>query len=209
MNKKVESQTIKKNKEQVLLELFESSEKIIFTPEYVRLDNEKINYNEITGVSFHSVKESINLLPTSQKYYFSIFSIDDGFDIDFSSIFYIDNDKKKEAWFKLIEIYDDYIKPLLLNKFIQEIFVENKSITIGNISFDSRGYHKQKIFGGINSALWSDAVYIPKIENGEIILFKQGKDKGIYFGQVSMEKQNAVIIPDLIVACTEIYRRNR
>lgn len=121
MNKKTDTQTIKKNKEQVLLKLFESSEQIIFTPECVRLGNEKIYYTEVTAISFYSVKESINLLPTAQKYYFSVSSIDDGFDIDLSSIFYINNEKKKETWFKLIEIYDNYIKPLLLNKFINEI----------------------------------------------------------------------------------------
>lgn len=208
MNKKTKS-SIKKNKEQVLLKLIDSSENSIFTPEYVRWGKNRIYYTEVLSISFNSSKLSSIFIPISQNYYFNIYSEDDSFEISFTSLFNINKKQEEEKWFKLIEIYDYYIKPLLLNKFLNEIFVKNKSITIGNIIFDNKGYHKSKFFGGINSVLWGDTIYEPQFKDGEVILFKQQGNKGVFFGQISMKELNAVIIPDLIFACAGTFRGDR
>ena len=106
---------------------------------------------------------------------------------------------------QLISLASAMIQPLIIKKTIDKIFNRGEEVKIGDVIFTKKGYYriKWKIFGE-NQKLWvywSDTIYIPKMFQGEVILWEEKEGKSTQFTSVPMSTPNAIIIPDLVQAC--------
>jgi hypothetical protein len=174
---------------------------LIFKINFVEYDNKKIFYKDVLTVSYYSVKNSVNFIPTSQSYNFTIASDRERISFSFSSILYIGNKAKQDTWMKLIALSKHLIEPLLVQKLVRRIFEKGETIDIGGVQFDKNGYCRSKFFGGKEYVSWNETVYVPQLDAGDVVLFKDNNGKGKQFTRISMSTVNAVILPELIKAC--------
>jgi CheY-like chemotaxis protein len=182
-----------------------------FTNRYVEYLDKKIFYKDVTGISYHSAKHSIDLTPTSQYYDFIIKSGKEEISLSFSSKLYIGNKEKQDLWYQLISLSKNFIEPLLIKKMIKKIFEKNEKIIIGDVVFDKNGYsyNYKKVLSEEKKeeVLWKDRIYVPEIAYGFVTLFKDMGGKGQLFKQIPMSTINAIILPGLIQACVDSYVR--
>ena len=187
----------KKNALDLEIPKFWSNEKITFRNNFVEYGRKKMFYKDVSAISYHAVRKSTYGIETSRNYSFSIMSKDDEIDFSFSG--------DEDLWYKLINISKQVIEPIIVRRLVKLIFEKKETISIGNVDFDSKGYHRSKFFGGTESAYWSDTMYVPKFSQGNVILFKKKDGVGKQFETISMEDSNAVVLPELLNACIEEY----
>jgi hypothetical protein len=88
---------------------------------------------------------------------------------------------------------------------VDKIFDRGEPVKIGNVEFSKEGYSKTrtKLFGGkeTETVLWTDTIYIPKFDSGQVVLWKDKDGKGVLFEQIAMSVDNAVVLPELVQAC--------
>jgi len=184
-----------------------------FRSRFVQFGDKKIFYRDVTGVSYNSVKNSVNLVPTSQSYNFIITSGTEKMSLSFSSTLLIGNKEKQELWYKLINLSKQLIEPMLVEKIVKRIFEKGDTVFIGNIGFDKHGFSHSytKFLKGkqIDQVLWSDPIYKPQFSAGNVILFKDdGHGHGRPFFSIPMSTENAVILPELIHDCMAYFSVN-
>ncbi len=179
--------------------------KIIFKNEYVEYKDTIINYEDITGIQYNAVNNSINLIPTSQERYFEIISDKNKISLTLSSTLYIKNGQRKDTWVRLIELSKRIIEPLLVKNKVKYIF-DNNIIDIGGLHIDSNGYSKKKFWGGREYVMWNEQIFIPQFEKGNIYVYKNDDNNSVkIFQEISMQKMNAALLPELIAACKNYY----
>ena len=88
---------------------------------------------------------------------------------------------------------------------IDQIFDRGEPVTIGEIEFSKLGYSrmKTKFFGKgeKETVYWTDTVYIPKFDSGQVVLWKDKDGESQVFSTIPMSTANAVVIPELVKAC--------
>lgn len=187
-------------KNAVVLEIprfWSKGEQITFRNNFVEYGERKMYYKDITKISYHGVRNTSYGVETSKNYSFSIISEKDDISLSFSG--------EEDLWYRLIDISKQVIEPLIVAKLIKLIFEKGETVSIGNVDFDKRGYHRSKFFGGIESVHWEDTLYIPQISQGNMILYKKEDGVGKHFASISMENYNAVVLKELLTACAEEY----
>lgn len=101
------------------------------------------------------------------------------------------------------------VEPLIVKKYIEQIFDKGETVKIGYVEFNKDGYsyYRSKFFGGKvkESVPFDDNLYVPKFDSGDVILFKHADGKSAQFTRISMSTDNAVVLPELIKACAQIY----
>lgn len=182
----------------------------IFSDHYVEFKNRKIFYKDVTGVSYRAVNHSINMIPTSQNYDFSIETATDSMPFSFSSTLYIGNKNIKDTWTKLIGISKAIIEPVIIKKLIDRIFIRGETINIGEIEFSKEGYSKKKFRffreAEKETVHWNESIYTPQYSSGNVVLFKEKDGKGRQWATMSMDVTNSVILPEFINEC---YNQSR
>jgi len=202
MKKKLESdiQAIKKikkddKKNSSTLNL-SNGDTIKFTGNYLEYNNKKIIYDDIEQVSYMATSHSVYGIKTSTSCEFSLASTNDGFSLSF------DEDK----WQNLIGISKQLIEPIIIRKIVEKIFKKKIKYAIGEVTLDKDGYSVDKSFRGTDKVKWSDKIFIPQYVQGQVILFKEEKqDNGKQFAAIKMDEPNAVVLPELIMACVDTY----
>lgn len=182
-----------------------SSKPSVFKSRFVEYGNKKLFYKDITRISYHAVNSSINFIPTSQSYDFMIASDKEKISLSFSSVLYIGNKEKKDTWMKLIGLCEHLIEPLLVQQIVRRIFEKGETVVIGKVEFDKNGYSRSKFWGGKECVLWSDTIYVPQFNEGNVILFKNKDGVAKNFDSISMETPNAVVLSELLKACINEY----
>lgn len=180
---------------------------IVFKNNFLEYNNKRFFYKDVDSIAFHSTatKHSVYYIPTGTTYDYS-FSLNSGQEnISISLNASKDESENKEKWVQLISLASAMIQPLIIKKTIDKIFNRGEEVKIGDVIFTKKGYYriKWKMFGE-NEKLWvywSDTIYIPKMFQGEVILWEEKEGKSTQFTSVSMSTPNAIIIPDLIQAC--------
>lgn len=175
--------------------------KMIFKKDGMEYKGVSIFYKDITSVYYTTIKTYYHGIPVSQTYYFCAAAGKVKISAVLSSAFFIGNKKLLELYTKLIEYSKTFIEPLLAERLVKEIFVKKATVRIGDIDFTQKGYSKKKFFGGFEEVLWSDKVYIPQYAEGNVYVYKDKDDKAAQFKTVSMKKDNAVMLPELISLC--------
>ena len=177
---------------------------IIFKPDHVTYDGRKIYYKDATAVAYHAMKRSINLIPISQSYSFMVGSADQTIDVTWGTTLYIGNGKKQDVWQKLAGVASHVIEPQIVQKMVRRIFTDGATVRIGDLEFTREGYSRSKTFGGREHVPWTDPIYIPKFDSGNVNVWKHKNGKGASFATVSMSTPNAVILPELVQACINV-----
>jgi hypothetical protein len=158
-------------------------------------------YRDITGVLYNTVSVAVHGIPSSQTYSYGIRSAAGKFTATFASAFFINNDKYKEKYAKIIEFSKAHLEPVLVARIVKDIFVSGRSVKIGAVEFTREGYSMKKIFGGADAVKWGGRVYIPQYAEGIVYLYKDKDGKARTFAALSMAKENAVLLPELVQAC--------
>lgn len=178
---------------------------VLFKNSYLEYNNKRIFYKDATAVSYHAMNQSINFIPVSQSFSFTVASEKERISFSFGTTLHIGKKAKQEVWAKLIGLSGGLIEPHIVKKYVDQIFDRGVPIKIGNVEFSKEGYSKTrtKFFGGqeTETVLWTDTVYIPKFDSGHVVLWKDKEGKGVVFEQIEMSTDNAVVIPELVQAC--------
>jgi hypothetical protein len=184
-----------------------SSSTIVFKTNFVEYNKKRIFYKDVTGISFDSTatRSTIYGIPagTSYVYRLSIISEKETISLSFSAS--RDESKEKEDWSKLVNWTIGLIEPLVVKRIVDQIFSRGENVKIGDVEFSKQGYSKMKfkLFGENEKLMvnWSDTIYIPKLHQGTVILWKNKDGKSEEFATITMSTPNAVLLPELVQAC--------
>lgn len=178
---------------------------VLFKNSYLEYNNKRIFYKDATAVSYHSMNQSINFIPVSQSFSFMVASEKEKISFSFGTTLHIGKKAKQDVWGKLIGLSGSLIEPHIVNRYVDKIFDRGESVKIGNIEFSKDGYSKTKtkLFGGkeTDAVLWTDTLYTPKFDSGQVVLWKDKDGSGVLFDQIAMSIDNAVLLPELVQAC--------
>lgn len=161
--------------------------KIRMTIFFLEYKKSKIYYKDVTEIAYYNFDD---------KYFFNLLSTQDEIHLKLYD---------QNILLSLINVATQFIQPIIVEKLVKSIFEKNESISIGKIIFDKRGYHKSKMFRGIDSVLWTDPIYEAKMHQGKILLFREKNARQEHFASVELKNSNAAIIPELIKACFNEY----
>lgn len=175
---------------------------VIFKNSFLEYDNKRIFYKDVISISYHAVNRSINFIPISQSYNYMVASENEKISFSFGTTLYIGNQEKKDVWAQLAGISMQLIQPFIVKKLVEQILDKGETVNIGGVEFTKEGYSRSKFFGGKETVLWSEKIFIPKLESGAVILWKdKGDGTGSQFTTVEMSVPNAVVMPELVQAC--------
>lgn len=183
------------------------SSTIVFKNTFVEYGNKKIFYKDATGISFDSTatRHSVYGIPTGTSYVYNVSVRSDKETISISLTASKDESKAKEDWVKLIGLVSGLVQPILVKTIVDRIFSKGEVIKFGEVEFSKQGYSKMKfkLFSKNEKLIvyWSDTIYIPKMFQGQVIMWEDKDGKSVEFAQIPMTVPNAVIIPDLVQAC--------
>ncbi len=178
---------------------------IVYKKDFLEYKGKSYYYKNIQGVLYITTSLSVHGIPSSQSYIFGINGTEGKFTVSFASAFYIGNDKMKEIYVKLIEMSKIYIEPHIISGMVREIFSNGRPVKIGPVEFTKDGYSRKKLFGGIEEVKWADRVYIPQYADGLVYVYKDNDGNSKTFTTISMQKENAVVLPELVQACYDKY----
>lgn len=163
------------------------------------------NYGAVTGIYYNSVKTSVNFIPIGQSYAAGIILGREKINIGFSSAFYLGNKNMEAAYYELVAYMRQFIESRLVAGMIKDIFDSGKTVNINGFEFSKEGYRKKKMFGGFDTVLWTDKVYIPQMDMGYVYVYRDKKDRPVVFKTIYMQSVNSVILPGLVQACYDRY----
>ncbi len=184
---------------------------IVFKNNFFAWGGKKIFYKDVTSIAYHSTKHTTSVygLPVSTRYSYNTSIVSGADRIAFSFSAGSDDSQEKEVWAKLAGILSHLVEPLIVKKYIEQIFDKGETVKIGSVEFNKDGYsyYRSKFFGGKvkESVPFDDNLYVPKFDSGDVILFKHADGKSAQFTRISMSTDNAVVLPELIKACAQIY----
>jgi len=178
---------------------------VIFKNTYLEYNNRRIFYKDATNISYHAQSQSINFIPVSQSFSYSVASPTETISFSFGTTLHIGKKAKQDVWVKLIGLSEGLIEPFIVKRMIDQIFDRGETITIGGVEFSKQGYSrtKTKLFGKgeKETVYWTDTIYIPKFDSGMVVLWKDKDGSGQQFTTIAMSTPNAVVIPALVQAC--------
>jgi hypothetical protein len=179
--------------------------KVFFNDSYVQYKDKRIFHNAVTSISFMSRLTSINLLPVSQSFSYNVASPNETIKISFGTSFYIGHKAKQNAYGEIIALSEKFIVPHLMKKMTDKIFGLGQPVVIGGVEFSNKGYTRTKFKllgkGDKETVYWTDKIYTPVYDKGNVILWKDKDGKGKQFTSVMMSEPNAVIMPALVIEC--------
>ncbi len=174
---------------------------VTFTNDAMSDGKRTIAYKDAARVWYHAVNQSINFVPTAQRYSFPVASAEQRIWLNFGTTLYIGNKKRMDAWTRLIAISQRMIEPLAVQKCLNAIFVSGNTLRIGGVALDRSGFTKTKMFGGRVTIPWSEVAYIPSYSRGAVVCWGKKNDKAYALGTVPMSTPNSVVLPSLFQAC--------
>ncbi|HNZ28531.1 MAG TPA: hypothetical protein PKJ42_00930 [Candidatus Goldiibacteriota bacterium] len=171
---------------------------IIFNKDNLVYKEKTYYYSNLTSIYYRSEKMTVNFIPVLYSFYAGLRFGKEKIDIIFTAPFYIGAKKKEAVFFKLVTLLGEYVMPLLISNILRDIFENGKSAAIGNITFTKDGYSKKKLFGGTDSVMWAEQVYLPVPHEGYIYVYKDKNGKAKVFKTLRMSTTNAVLLPELV-----------
>lgn len=180
---------------------------VIFKNNFLEHKGKRIFYKDAVGISFDSTATTSRVygvpVSTSYAYSWSITSEKEYISLSLSAS--SEESKAKDSWVKLIGMTTNLIEPLIIKRIIDKIFDRGEAIKIGEVEFTKQGYSRMKfkLFGKNEKLMvyWTDTIYIPKLYQGQVILWEEKNGKSEQFTSMPMSTLNAVILPELVQAC--------
>ncbi|MEO6077466.1 MAG: hypothetical protein ABIP54_01655 [Candidatus Andersenbacteria bacterium] len=183
------------------------SSTMVFKNTFVEYKNKKIFFKDATGISFDSTATTSRVygVPVSTSYVYRWSVISEKETISLSLSASRDESKAKDEWMKLVGLASNLIQPFVIKKIVEQIFDRGENVKFGDVEFTKKGYSKMKFrFFKKKEKLmvyWSDTIYIPKFDQGAVIMWEDQDGKSVQFALIPMSTLNAVVIPDLVQAC--------
>ncbi|KKQ69775.1 MAG: hypothetical protein UT32_C0040G0004 [Parcubacteria group bacterium GW2011_GWC2_39_14] len=180
---------------------------VVFKNTYVEYNKKRIFFKDATSYSFDSTATSHSVygIPTGTSYVYNWSVISEKETISVSLTASKDESKAKEDWVKLVSLSAGIIEPFIVKKIVEQIFDRGETVKFGEVEFTKKGYSKIKFkFFKENEKLmvyWSDTIYIPKMHQGQVILWEDKNGESSQFASIPMSTPNAVILPALVQAC--------
>ena len=180
---------------------------VVFKNTYVEYNKKKIFFKDATSYSFDSTATSHSLygIPTGTSYVYNWSVISEKETISVSLTASKDESKAKEDWVKLVSLSAGIIEPFIVKKVVEQIFDRGETVKFGEVEFTKKGYSKMKfkLFKENEKLMvyWSDTIYIPKMHQGQVILWEDKNGESSQFASIPMSTPNAVILPALVQAC--------
>ena len=181
------------------------SQTLLFYEDFLVYKGNRINYNEIQGISYLWTKTttSVYFVPvnTSSKYSIEIETHGRVYDIDFSSGFlnFGQGEKEREELFaKIVHILDVVIKPFVITNLLLK-YVQNGELFISDsLTINPTGLYKKRLWRSPDFLAWRD-YYNSTLFQGNVHIYKDDARKKYapYFA-CSMSVMNAVVMPDLL-----------
>lgn len=190
---------------------------LVFKNNFLVWAGKKVLYKDVSAMVYHSTRHSTSVygvnVSTRYSYEVAIVTADDR--LKFSLSAGSDESPEKETWVKIVGLLSHLVEPLIIRKYLEQIFDRGKTVRIGYVDFTKKGYsyERSKFFGGkvLESVPWDENIYVPKFESGDVVLFKHDatKDEGVQFTRFSMSNDNAVVVPELVKACAQLAIFNK
>ena len=180
---------------------------VVFKNTYVEYNKKKIFFKDATSYSFDSTATSHSLygIPTGTSYVYNWSVISEKETISVSLTASKDESKAKEDWVKLVSLSAGIIEPFIVKKIMEQIFDRGETVKFGEVEFTKKGYSKMKfkLFKKNEKLMvyWSDTIYIPKMHQGQVILWEDKNGESGQFASIPMSTPNAVILPALVQTC--------
>ena len=180
---------------------------VVFKITYVEYNKKRIFFKDATSYSFDSTATSRSLygIPTGTSYVYNWSVISEKETISVSLTASKDESGAKEDWLKLVSLSAVIIEPFIVKKVVEQIFDRGETVKFGEVEFTKKGYSKMKfrLFKENEKLMvyWSDTIYIPKMHQGQVILWEDKNGESSQFASIPMSTPNAVILPALVQAC--------
>lgn len=180
---------------------------VVFKNTYVEYNKKRIFFKDATSYSFDSTATSHSVygIPTGTSYVYNWSVISEKETISVSLTASKDESKAKEDWVKLVSLSAGIIEPFIVKKIVEQIFDRGENVKFGEVEFTKKGYSKMKfkLFKENEKLMvyWSDTIYIPKMHQGQVILWEDKNGESNQFASIPMSTPNAVILPALVQAC--------
>ena len=180
---------------------------VVFKNTYVEYNKKRIFFKDATSYSFDSTATSHSVygIPTGTSYVYNWSVISEKETISVSLTASKDESKAKEDWVKLVSLSAGIIEPFIVKKIVEQIFDRGETVKFGEVEFTKKGYSKMKfkLFKENEKLMvyWSDTIYIPKMHQGQVILWEDKNGESSQFASIPMSTPNAVILPALVQAC--------
>ncbi len=183
------------------------SSTVIFKNNFLEHKNKRIFFKDVLSISFDSSATTTRAygvpVSTSYAYRWSVISEKENISLSLSAS--REESNQKDIWVKLVGLTANLIEPLIVKRIVDQIFDRGESVKIGEVEFTREGYSKMKFkLFGKNEKLtvyWTDMIYIPKLHQGQVILWKDKDGKSDQFASIPMSVSNSVILPELVQAC--------
>jgi len=180
---------------------------VVFKITYVEYNKKRIFFKDATSYSFDSTATSRSLygIPTGTSYVYNWSVISEKETISVSLTASKDESGAKEDWLKLVSLSAVIIEPFIVKKVVEQIFDRGETVKFGEVEFTKKGYSKMKfrLFKENEKLMvyWSDTIYIPKMHQGQVILWEDKNGESSQFASIPMSTPNAVFLPALVQAC--------
>lgn len=209
--KSVKKKPKKKSKDYLDIEIpgFLKNRNIRFTTDKILLEDKSMKYEDISAVSCKQVFHSTNLIPTSQEFSFSFYTLYDSIVLNFGTSLHIGTKARKDIFSKLYFLTKNLIAPILVKKMILDIIEDDNTVQVGSIYFDKSGYYKKRFLRGEDWVHWTDIVPTPIIKSGEIVLYKREGNKYSMFNSIPVSALNAIVIPELVEVMNKIVNSSQ
>lgn len=181
---------------------------------FFEFEGKRMYFKDVVSVSYDSTATSQSVygvkVSTTYAYRWSVVSDQENISISLTAS--KDQSEAQEAWAKLIGLSSNFLEPLIVNKYVDQIFKKGETIRFGEIDFSKEGYSIMKFkFFSKNERIvvsWTDTIYIPKLHQGSVILWQEKNGESKQFATVPMSSPNAVVLPALVQACYDNREKN-
>ena len=173
--------------------------KVIFRKDEIQFKKKIIKYEDIRWIAYHSLYQSVNLIPAGTTYTFQI-----GFDkkkisVAFSStVFNLGNKKCEDAFGQIIDAAHNMLIPVIIKNLYNKIVNSKESVKIGNITLSKHGFSIERFMKKPQEYSWSN-YYGYSYKEGMVHLFETEKK---LITSVAMRVKNAVILPGIMSCCS-------
>ena len=196
--KKFIEEVIKKDKSEFLTINLTSQTTIKIFPKKIQINDTEVLYEDVQSTSYLFTTQKHNGVTSSKTFDFQVYTNDSCYNLSTSSAFGINSDTKNENFNKLVWVSQNFIEPLLVNKFYNAI-LNGKILCFGNIYITKNDYYRRR-WRGNTVVNFSSTLTPPTINNGQVVLYN---DKNSQLESFTLSKLNAPVFCALIKKCIE------
>lgn len=170
----------------------------IFTADYLEHRGNRIRYGDVTAVAYNLSRNLLRFLSPHEALYYSVSTGSQTIGFLIAPRARVRMSEKLDAVDRILDITKEHIEPRVLERLVERIRQPEGRVAVGALELTADGYEKATLFSGTRRVLWTERIHPPEVADGKVILFKDHGGKPLVFCAVSLESENAVLLPALI-----------